>query len=492
MRLALSGRARWLFETTGSLTHRTARAGLWLAIGDGCARAASILKVIILARLLSPAEFGVMGVALLVTTWVQYFSELGFTAALIHKQGDIRPYLNTAWTIQLVRSAGLTILVIAVAPLVGWAFNEASATAVLQVLAIQLLLQGLTNPAVVFLRKELDTRREFVWRATGVVAGLAVGIPAAFVLRSVWALVLSLLAASLAETIASYWVKPYMPWFQVDWAKARELTRFGRWIFSFRAVGFFTGNLDSLVVGKVLGATQLGLYQMAFQMAVVPTATFGVHLHGVMFPAFAKLADDRSRRGAFLRALGIVSSIVIPVGLFFTVFGDFFVDLLLGPRWEGIKSLVEILAWVGVIKAMTTLVGAFLLATGRPDLDFRTALPKLAILALCLYPASSLYGLRGVAVVLVVATVAGALYQLSVLLGAVSFPARDLATSMRGGLIGSAPFAVSWLILAVSTASVPLIAGLSTVLYLIVIANALHGVLAGRGGVEAVSVRTGS
>ena len=153
MRLALPGRARWLFETTGSLTHRTARAGLWLAIGDGCARVASILKVIILARLLSPAEFGVMGVALLVTTWVQYFSELGFTAALIHKQGDIRPYLNTAWTIQLVRSAGLTILVIALAPLVGWAFNEAAATAVLQVLAVQLLLQGLTNPAVVFLRK---------------------------------------------------------------------------------------------------------------------------------------------------------------------------------------------------------------------------------------------------------------------------------------------------------------------------------------------------
>jgi O-antigen/teichoic acid export membrane protein len=230
---------------------------------------------------------------------------------------------------------------------------------------------------------------------------------------------------------------------------------------------------------------------MASQMAVVPTATFGVLLHGVMFPAFAKLADDQSRRVAFLRALAIVASIVIPVGLFFTVFGDFVVDLLLGPQWEGIKALVEILAWVGVIKALMTLVGAFLLATGRPDLDFRAPLPKLAILALCLYPAASRFGLRGVAVVLIVATVAGALYQLSMLLGAVSFSARDLAVSLRGGLIGSAPFAVSWLILAVSAASVPLIAGLSTVLYLIVIANALHGVLAGRGG-EPVSVRTGS
>lgn len=484
--------AGWLFRTTGSLTHRTARAGLWLAIGDGCARAAGILKVIVLARILSPADFGILGVALLVTTWVQYFSELGFSAALIHKRGDIRSYLNTAWTIQLIRSAAIAGLVVLAAPLVGWAFNEASAVAVLQVLALQIVLQGLVNPAVVYLRKELDTRREFVWRAAGVVAGLAVGIPAAFALRNVWALVLSLLAAAAADTLASYWVKPYVPSLQVDWAKARELARFGRWIFSFRAVGFFTGHLDSLLVGKLLGAPALGVYQMGLQLAVSPIATVGVHLHGVMFPAFATMEDDRGRRFAFLRALAIVSSIVVPVGLFLTVFGEFVVTLVLGQAWAGAGPLIRILAWVGVMKALTIVVSAFLLATGRPDLDFRASLPKLVILALFLYPAASAYGLPGVAVVLVAGTLVAFLYQIVLLLRAVACSPRHLVRSLRGGMIGSVPFAASWVILAVSSASVPMVAALSMTVYLIVVAHALHGVLAGGGGVAAATVRATS
>ena len=489
--MQLDHAARWLFETTGSLTHRTARAGLWLAFGDGCARAAGMLKVIVLARLLSPAEFGIMGVALLVTTWVQYFSELGFSAALIHKRDDIRPYLDTAWTIQLLRSAAVAGLVVLASPLVGWAFNEAAAVPVLQVLALQIVLQGLSNPAVVYLRKDLDARREVAWRATGIAAGLAVGIPAAFILRNVWALVLALLAASIVGTVMSYWVRPYRPSLHIDWAKARELMRFGRWIFSFRAVGFFTGNLDSLVVGKLLGATSLGIYQMALQLAVVPTATFGVHVHGVMFPAFSRIEDDRGRRVALLRALAIISSIVVPAGLFVTVFGEFVVKLALGPAWAGVYPLIGILAWVGVMKAMTTVIGAFLLATGRPDLDFRATLPKLAILVLGLYPASA-HGLPGVAVVLLAATLVGTLYQIVLLIGTVSCSPRDLARSLRGGMIGSVPFAASWVILAVSSPSVPLIATLALGAYLVVLAHAVHGVLAGPGGVAPASVGTGS
>lgn len=486
--LRVSRAAGWLFKSTGSLTHRTARAGLWLAIGDGCARAAGILKVVVLARLLSPVDFGILGVAVLVTTWVQYFSELGFSAALIQKRGDIRPYLNTAWTIQLIRSVAVGGLVVLAAPLVGWAFNEASAVAVLQVLSLQFLLQGLVNPAVVYLRKDLDTRREFVWRAAGVVAGLAVGIPAAFALRNVWALVLSLLAASVANTLVSYWVKPYVPSPQLDWAKARELARFGRWIFSFRAVGFFTGHLDSLFVGKLLGAPALGMYQMAAQIAVAPTATLGLHFHGVMFPAFAAMEDERGRRVAFLRALAIVSSIVVPVGLFLTVFGEFVVKLVLGPAWAGAGPLIRILAWVGVMKAMTMVISALLLATGRPDLDFRSTLPLVVILALFLYPAASSYGLPGVAVVLATATLVASLYQVVLLFRAVACSPLHLARSFRGGLIGSLPFAASWVILAVSSVSVELIATLSMAVYLGVLAHALHGIMAGGSSVAPASL----
>jgi hypothetical protein len=111
---------------------------------------------------------------------------------------------------------------------------------------------------------------------------------------------------------------------------------------------------------------------------------------------------------------------------------------------------------------------------------------------LCLYPAANVFGLPGVAVVLVAATMAGALYLIVLLLGAVSCSPRDLARSLRGGMIGSVPFAASWVILAVSSPSVPLIATLALGAYLVVLAHAVHGVLAGAGGVGPASVGTGS
>lgn len=470
--------ASWLFETTGSLTQRTARAGLWLAIGDGCARIASVAKIIVLARLLAPSEFGVMGVALLVTTWVQYFSELGFNAALIHKQDDIRPYLDTAWTIQLFRSAGMAVLVILGAPVAGWAFNEPMAVPVLQVLALEIAIRGMANPAVVYLRKDLDTRREVAWRMAGMVAGLVVGVPAAFVLRNVWALVLSLIAATIADTIMSYWVKPYRPSLHIDWAKGRELVLFGRWIFFFRTAGFFTSNLDNLVVGKVLGATALGLYQMALQVAVVPTSTFGVHLHGVMFPAFSSIPDESTRRVALVRSLTIVSAIVIPIGLFMTVFGDLLVDLLLGRAWVGIEPVIELLAWVGVMRALMTVISAFLLAVGRPDLDFRAKFPELGILVLFLYPAIVADGIVGVALVLLLATVATLAYQLRLLLRITTFSVRDFASILRGGVLGSLPFAISWLaVVLLSSLSVPMLAVASAAAYLVMLTIAVQGEL---------------
>jgi hypothetical protein len=145
------------------------------------------------------------------------------------------------------------------------------------------------------------------------------------------------------------------------------------------------------------------------------------------------------------------------------------------------------------MKALAMVISAFLLATGRPDLDFRSSLPMLVILAVFLYPALTIYGLPGVAVVLVIATLVACLYQIVLLLGAVACSPRHLVRSLRGGMVGSVPFAASWVILAVSSVSVPLIAALSMAVYIAVLAHALHGVMAGGGsGVAPASVRARS
>src|SRR6185369_6957925 len=109
--------ARWLVSSVGSLTQRTVRAGIWLVIGDGANRLSGVVRLVILARVLSPADFGLMGIALVVTRWVEEFSELGLKDALIQKTGDVRPYLDTVWTAQILRGFGIAAVLVTGAPL---------------------------------------------------------------------------------------------------------------------------------------------------------------------------------------------------------------------------------------------------------------------------------------------------------------------------------------------------------------------------------------
>ncbi len=429
----------WLLGPTSSLTQRVTQAGVWLLIGDGLGRGANFVKLIVLARLLSPGDFGLMGVALVVTSVVEYFTELGLNAALVQRRGDIRPYLDTAWVCQIARSIGLACLVVAVAPLAARFFGEPAAVAIIQTLALDIVIRGFVNPGVVCLRRELETRREVLWRSAGMTAGLVVGVPSALILRNVWALVISLVTASSVDMLMSYWVHPYRPSFHLDLAKARELMRFGRWISWFRAVAFATSELPSLVVAKAVGVHPLGQFQMARQLGVLPTVTLGTHAHGVMFPALAGLSGDAQRRRAYLRALSVLSTVTIAFAAALTVFGPRLIDVVLGPQWTGMATSLQILVWAGCVRALTLLNNALVMAMGRPRLDFQATVPNAVILTTLLYPAGVRFGIVGVSVVVAVGAIVSYVCQLTILHRQAGLGFRALARALRGGVLTSLP-----------------------------------------------------
>src|SRR6185369_8279183 len=157
-------------------------------------------------------------------------------------------------------------------------------------------------------------------------------------------------AVSVVETCASYLVVPYRPRLRLSWPQLRELRSFGRWIFWFRVTNFLSSNLDSAAIGRMLGASALGTYQMGYQLAFLPTSTIGLHAHAIMFPAFSKVERPEDLRRALLRTLGALSAVTLPLGAFFTVFGDQIVRLALGDRWLAVVPILVLLAWAGIIQ----------------------------------------------------------------------------------------------------------------------------------------------
>jgi O-antigen/teichoic acid export membrane protein len=272
--------------------------------------------------------------------------------------------------------------------------------------------------------------------------GFVVGVPAAMMLRNVWALVLSLLAASTVDMLLSYWVHPYRPRPRLRISRARELMQFGRWISWFKAVGFVSSELPGLVVAKTVSPLALGQFQMARQLAVMPPVTLGIHAHGVLFPALVALTDDNERRRAFLRALAVLSAVAIPLAAALTVFGPRLINVGLGAKWRGTELPLQILAWAGCFRAMTLPVSALFMAMGRPRLDFLSGLLNAVVLIALLHPAGATFGVAGVTAIVTLGSGMTFLSQQALVIRQGGVKWLDLARAFSGGIFASLPIFV--------------------------------------------------
>ncbi|MBI4241962.1 MAG: oligosaccharide flippase family protein [Candidatus Rokubacteria bacterium] len=473
---SLSRRAlRWLLVADGPLKERVMRGGVWLLIGEMAARAAGVAKLVILGRLLSPNDFGLMGIGILALRWADYFTQTGFNIALIQRAGDIRPYFDTAWTVQVIRGLGLSVLIFLAAPAGAWFFENPEALPVIQAIGLVALVRALTNPAVVYLRKDLDFQREVMWRSTGVIAGAVVSVLGAIVYPTVWVLVLGVIVAEAVEAAVSYWMTPYRPHLRFEPARAWALTRIGKWIFFGSLVEFLALYADSVVVGKVLGATALGLYVMALQLAMGPSVQIGIHARGVVFPAFVKLHTGGGLRHAFLRTIRLVASVVLPVACFLTVFAEPLVRILLGTQWLSIVPALRILTWAGAGAGLAGFMTELLTAVGKLELAVRASLVKVVLLLALLYPLTTAWGITGAAVALVAATLAATGTQ-AFLVSRLIRPTRsELLVGCRVGLLGSVPIAsAAFLLPGASLAWGVLVGGLAMAMYLAILLLALR------------------
>ncbi len=174
---------------TAGLKARVVRGGMWVFALRITSRLFQLARTIVIARLLAPSDFGVFGIALLAMSALSTFSQTGFNAALVQKKQDTKHYLDTAWTVQAIRGGVLALIAFAIAPYVAAFFDAPAAKRILQVIALSVLLQGFTNIGVVYFQKELQFHKQFIYQLSGTLADIGVAISAAFLLRSVWALV---------------------------------------------------------------------------------------------------------------------------------------------------------------------------------------------------------------------------------------------------------------------------------------------------------------
>jgi len=413
------------------LSGRVLRGGIWLIAATILTRVAAVAKLAVLGHLLAPTDFGMMGLAIVILRWLEYFTETGFGNALVRQPGPIEPYLDTAWTVQIVRGACVAATLAIVAPIAATFFGQPDAVWIIRAIGLTTLLRGFMNPAVVHLRREMNFRLLVTTDIAGALTGVLSALAIAVAYRSVWALVVSTITAQTASTIASYIVKPYHPRFRINRAKARELTNFGKWIFCSNVVAFLSQNIDSIAISKLLGVAALGMYQVAYQVALLPASQVRPVIHALMLPAYSQLRAISDLRAAIVKIFTGAAAILVPSACFITVFAGPLVRCLLGEQWSAVVPTLRVLSWAAVSLGLTATTIPLFHSMGRPEIPARTTAVRVVLSGAFLYPTTAYLGITGTALAVVAAGFLTLGYELILATRALGMPARVLLHSIR-------------------------------------------------------------
>ncbi|MBW2594456.1 MAG: lipopolysaccharide biosynthesis protein [Deltaproteobacteria bacterium] len=383
-----------------SLSKKVVRGGMWvfgLRIID---RGLGFVRTIILARLLAPEDFGLLGIAMLAIATLETFSQTGFQTALIQKKENVESYLDTAWTVSAIRGVLIFLILFLFAPLVATFFNSPQAMLVIKVIAVSTLLSGFRNIGILFFQKELEFNKQFIYEFSATLVDITIAITLAFMLRSVWALVWGGLAANFVRLFMSYILHPYRPHVRLNKGEFKELFGFGKWVLGSSILVFLVTQGDDIFVGKMLGVTALGFYQMAYLISNMPTTEIAHVASQVTFPAYSKLQNDIQRlKEAYFDALQLTAFVSIPMAGGIFVLAPEFTQIFLGEKWMPMVSAMQVLVLAGLVRSIAATAGTLFVAIGRPQIDTLWEITRLFVLATLIYPFAMKWGLTGVSIV---------------------------------------------------------------------------------------------
>ncbi len=282
------------------------------------------------------------------------------------------------------------LLMVVIAPFVG----DTRMTAILYVLAVSPLLQGLSNPRFVMFERELVYSKLAVLTLTAKIVSFSVTLYIALVYRSYWALVLGILAGSLTSAVLTYLLKPYRPRFSVS--RFSEIFAFSGWMSLATAVTTLSMQTDRIIVGRLLGVADAGSYYMTQRVGVVPTSELISPLQRILFPTFSEIAEEPQRlRRAVRESVNILGSLSLPAGIGFALVANDFVPIVLGDTWLMIVPLLVVLVPFLGFRGALSMTLPCMMALGRTRLLFKVSLVYALVHLPAFIAATALFGLTG-------------------------------------------------------------------------------------------------
>jgi PST family polysaccharide transporter len=362
--------------TTG-IGAKTVRAMFWAYGSYVGGRLLSLISIAILARLLVPGDFGLVALALTFIAFVDLIQGLGISEALVIGDArDLDDRAETAFPITLGSGVVLAAVTAAIAPAAAAFFDQPRLVAIMPVLGADFILIGLGTTHAGLALKRIDFRSRTIAELADALVRSTVSVVLALLGAGVWSLVVGYLAGTIAWDVALWRLIAWRPRFRPKTEHVRHLLRFGGSLTGVALMAAFMAEFDNIVIGRVLGTTQLGFYSIATRLPMLLILNLAVVAGRVLFPAFVSLRERGEMERGVLTSLRYTAIITLPVALFLVIFAEPLTVALFGDRWRPAVGAMQVLSLWALMTTMGMIWGNLFKACARPDIILKLAVPQ--------------------------------------------------------------------------------------------------------------------
>jgi len=363
-----------------SFRERTLSGALWSVTSQTGRQAIILLSNVVLARLLTPRDFGLTATVLIFVNFAVILAEQGFGAALIQRKEVTEDHLSSIFWVNVALGLGFTALFLAAAPLIAALFHEESLIPLTRAIAWIFAIHSLGMVQATMLTRDLAFKSLAKAEIAAAWIGGAVAIMLAWRGWGPMSIAIQAVVTSLVSVLILWKVGDFRPRFRFRWSAVRDLAEFSSNSFIANVTQYWVRNVDNVLIGFFLGQGPLGVYTRAYSVMLFPLNRVSRVLARVMFPSMSMIQDDLPRvRGLYLKTTRVIALVTFPLMIGVAASAENFTAVVFGPQWREMVPVLRILAIVGMVQSVTSLAGNLYWVSNHTSLRLRVILPIQAL-----------------------------------------------------------------------------------------------------------------
>lgn len=371
----------------------------WSIIDQVFLQITNIFISVVLARLLSPKEFGLIGMAAIVTGFIAVIKDFGLGSAVVQRKNIQQNELNTIFSFNIIVGFILFVAIFFSAPLLSHFYNEPALVPLIRVLAFSFIISSFGAVSDNLLLKSISFKQIFIKNLFSSIMAGTVAILMALNGFTYWSLVGQIFVSIFFNVAGSFYFSRFKPALQLNPKVLKSFWKFSFPLLGEQSMNYWVRNIDNLLIGKYLGSVELGLYSKAYSLMLLPVRQISGTIMRVMFPSFSLIQHDVAKVGKiYLKICKLVAFIAVPLMCSLAVAAYPIILLLYGSQWIAIVPIFQMLCFLGLIQSIGTLSGSIFISQGQTAMLFKIGIFCKSLMITGIVVGLFMGGLMGVAI----------------------------------------------------------------------------------------------